>query len=200
MRGEGFEELLPAYEAALSFDAPEMRWVLPITRAGAANAYALLGREREALAHVEAVRDALAIAPGWSPSYPLTLHLAISALWTLGRSDRLAPLEAHVREKVLAPDFRHPHADARLSLARLCALAGRDDEAAHWFAEARAVLDAQGAAPLRALCDFDEAWMQMRRAGPAPTAGALLEQARARFAAIGMPGWEERAAALCRRC
>jgi len=189
IRGEGFEELLPAYSLALSIDVPEARWVQPITRAGAAAAYAMLGREAEALALLEPVRDALAIAPGWSPNYVPTLHLAIAALWTLDRPDRLEPLERLLREKVLAPDFRHPHSDARLSLARLCALAGRDEEAAHWFAEARKVLDEQGARPLRALCDFDEACAQLRAGAERGAVRALRARAEAEFAAIGMPGW-----------
>jgi hypothetical protein len=97
---------------------------------------------------------------------------------------------------VLAPDFRHPHADARLSLARVCALTGRWDEAAAWFAEARAVLDAQGARPLRALCDFDEAWMRLRRGAGRDQACAGLERAMAQFDAVGMTGWRRRAEAL----
>jgi DNA-binding winged helix-turn-helix (wHTH) protein len=193
IRGEGFEELMPGYALALAIDVPETRWVLPITRAGAAAAHALLGSEREALAALEPAREALAIAPGWSPNYVPTLHLAISTLWHLQRADRLEPLERQLRERVLAPDFRHPHADARLSLARLCALGGRHEEAAHWVAEARRVLDAQVARPLRALCDYDEACAR-RRAGADPA--APLARARAAFAEIGMPGWLRRAEAL----
>jgi tetratricopeptide (TPR) repeat protein len=196
IRGEGFEELMPAYRGALAFDAPETRWVIPITRAGAACAAAMLGRADEARAHLAGLETALAVAPGWSPNYPATLHLAIATHWLLGTAQGTEPLERHLREKVLAPDFRHPHADARLSLARVCALAGRWDEAAAWFAEARAVLDAQGARPLRALCDFDEAWMRLRRGAGRDQACAGLERAMAQFDAVGMPGWRRRAEAL----
>ena len=62
-------------------------------------------------------------------------------------------------------DFREPGADARLAMAQLCALTGRPGEAHQWFDRARAVLDEQGARPLRALVDLDEAWMEIRR-GP----------------------------------
>lgn len=196
VRGEGFEPLLPAYALALSIDVPETRWVLPITWAGAAAAYAMVGREGEAIAALEPAREALAIAPGWSPNYVPTLHLVIAALWTLERADRLEPLERLLREKVLAPGFRHPHADARLSLARLCALGGRHQEAAQWFDEARLVLDEQGARPLRALCDYDEALMQVRAGTRGARTNPLLDRALAHFDAVGMPGWARRAERL----
>ena len=64
---------------------------------------------------------------------------------------------------MLGPDFRFPMRDARLSMARLCALQGRYDEATEWFAKAREVLDEQGWRPLRAICDYDEALMYLRR-------------------------------------
>jgi tetratricopeptide (TPR) repeat protein len=107
-------------------------------------------------------------------------------------------LERNLRDKVIAPDFRAPHTDARLSLARLCALQGRFDEAAEWFAKARLVLDEQGARPLRALTDYDEALMYLRRSAPGDRQSAepLLERAVAQFHEIGMTGWERRARAL----
>jgi len=44
-----------------------------------------------------------------------------------------------------------------------CVLTSRFDEAREWFERARRVLDEQGARPLRAIIDFDEAWMEVRR-------------------------------------
>jgi hypothetical protein len=74
----------------------------------------------------------------------------------LGRVDQIEVIERNIREKVVAPDFRYPMQDGRLSLARLCALQGRYDEAAMWFANSRGVLEEQGARPLRAIADLDE--------------------------------------------
>lgn len=196
VRGEGFEALGPAVEAALATDAPETRWVLPLASAGAASVHAMAGREREALAALVLPRKALAIAPGWSFPYVATLHRTIATLWTLGRAEGLEPLEALLRERALAPDFRHPHTDARLSLARLCGLGGRTGEALGWFDEARRVLDEQGALPLRALCDYDEALLHLRAGSPRPRVAELRERALARFDAVGMPGWRKRAEAL----
>src|SRR5262249_46306301 len=103
--------------------------------------------------------------------------------------------ERNLREKILAPDFRFHHTDSRLALARLCALTDRDDEARKWFDEARRVLDEQGARPLRAIVDYDEALMCARRGDPGDRERAvpLLEAALAQFRAIDMPGWTGRA-------
>jgi hypothetical protein len=84
--------------------------------------------------------------------------------------------------------------DARLALARLCALDGRHGEASRWFADARVTLDAQGARPLRAIVDFDEALMH-QRAGRPDQARPLLEAAADQFVRLGMTGWLRRAEA-----
>src|SRR5262249_47534172 len=104
----------------------------------------------------------------------------------------------NVHDKVLVPDFRWPMYDGRLSMAHLCALQGRYDEAVDWFAKARTVLDEQGARPLRAIVDFDEALMYCRRGarGDIESAQPLLDAALPQFHAVGMTGWIRRAEAL----
>jgi hypothetical protein len=86
-------------------------------------------------------------------------------------------------------------------MARLCALTGRHDEAASWFAEARRVLEAQGARPLLAVVDYDEALARVRWASPGDDERArpLLDTARRQFDALGMTGWIARADALAQR-
>ena len=110
-------------------------------------------------------------------------------------------LERNLRTKSLSCDFRSVNTDARLALALTCALLGRFDEATHWFAEARVVLEEQGARPLRAIADFEEARMHARRgaAGDPGRALALLDAARGPFESIGMPGWLRRAEELRRQ-
>ena len=78
--------------------------------------------------------------------------------------------------------------DGRLSMARLCALQRRYDEASEWFAQARVVLKEQGARPLRAITDYDEALMFLRRAdaGDRESARPLLKVAAEQFRNIGM--------------
>jgi hypothetical protein len=147
---------------------------------------------------LERVLPAIERATGWALTYTLLLYLVIDALWVLERTDHTEVLERNLREKTLDPDFRYPGTDARLALARLCALTGGFDEAREWFEKARHVLDDQGARPLRAITDFDEAWMEVRRggAGDRQRALALLDAARGPFESIGMPGWLRRAEEL----
>ncbi|HBZ71910.1 MAG TPA: hypothetical protein DEP35_20165, partial [Deltaproteobacteria bacterium] len=59
---------------------------------------------------------------GWAFCYTMMVCLVIETLWILERHDHADVLERNLREKTLAPDFRHPLTDARLALARLCAL------------------------------------------------------------------------------
>jgi hypothetical protein len=67
-----------------------------------------------------------------------------------------------------------------------------------WFGKARSVLDEQGARPLRAITDYDEALMYARRNAPGDgdRAGSLLNLALPPFREIGMLGWIRRAEAL----
>jgi hypothetical protein len=197
-RGDSPESLLPWFEAAVSRAAVENRWLLAMIKVGAAGVNALLGRVPEALRWLAESLAAIERAPGWAVNYTMMLHTAANALWWVGRRDHAEAIERNLRQKTLTPDFRYPDADARLGLAQLCALQGRDDEAIRWFAEARRVLDEQGARPLRAITDFEEARMYARRAAPGDRERVLplLDAAVRHFEAIGMPGWIRRAEAL----
>jgi hypothetical protein len=141
-------------------------------------------------------------AGGGVSGYTSLICHCCEALWRLGRADFADVLERNLLAKTLAGDFRAPGVDARLAMAQLCALTGRPGEAHEWFERARAVLDEQGARPLRALVDLDEAWMEIRRGphGDRDRARALLAVACEQFQAIGMPGWIERAEALRAQC
>jgi tetratricopeptide (TPR) repeat protein len=164
-------------------------------RAMAAWYCARTGQAEQALFFLESILDPLERAPGWVITYDLVAFHAAGTLWLLERTDHVEVIERNLREKILAPDFRHPMADARLSLAHLSALQGRDDEAMEWFAAARTVLDEQGARPLRAIVDFDEALMYQRRGAP-ERARPLFETALEQFRTIDMPGWIRRAERL----
>ena len=138
---------------------------------------------------------ALSRAPAWALNYTRTASDTAETLWVLGRRDHLRPVETALRLKALPADFRFPMMDLRLSLARLCALDGRLDEADHWFAQARLVLEEQEARPLRAIADFDQALMYAR-AGRHHHARPPLDAAIGQFQRIGMTGWLRRAGQL----
>ena len=147
---------------------------------------------------LERVLPAIERAPGWALNYTRIACDAAETLWLAERTDHIDVIERNLREKVIAPDFRFVMMDGRLALDRLCALQGRYDEAAEWFTKARAVLDEQGARPLRAIVDYDEALMYARRGAPgdAERARPLLDAALRQFRTLGMPGWIRRAEAL----
>jgi DNA-binding SARP family transcriptional activator len=192
---EGWEHWLRLVAAVSGARGRVMRWAQSSFDAGAAVAHGRLGRSERALELVAAVLPALQRASPWALNYLRTVCDAAETLWLLGRRDHLAVIEAALRDKALPADFRWPMVDARLSLARLCALDGRHGEASRWFAEARVTLDAQGARPLRAIVDFDEALMH-RRAGRPDAARPLLDAATDQFARLGMTGWLRRAGAV----
>lgn len=198
VRGEGFEESMPLARALANRPTAETRWVLaPVF---AANAYlaAEAGLRDESVKLGAAALPAIDRAPGWDRNYMFLIFWVAAAHWELEHAEHAALLERNLRDKSLVCDFRYANTDARLALAWMCALQGRFDEASDWFAEARVVLDEQGARPLRAITDFEEARMHARRGaeGDLGRALALLDAALPPFREIGMPGWERRALAL----
>lgn len=197
---ERWEEAPSEIEPLLKHAYPDQYWALAALRAGAARAYARAGRRDDALRLVPRVCDALNRADASAQNYPRIASNVAEVLWLLESTDEIESIERSIREKVLAPDFRYPMVDARLSVARLAAVGRRYDEAASWFSRARTVLDDQGARPLRAIVDYDEALMYLRRDadGDRERARPLLEVALAQFGDIGMTGWIRRASATAR--
>ncbi len=98
--------------------------------------------------------------------------------------------------------MRYPDTDGRWTLAMVCALDGRVDEAREWFDEARRVLAEQGSVGLLVHVDFDEALTNVRRGGPddLTRARARLDQARARCTHPAVAPWVARIDELTARC
>jgi hypothetical protein len=124
---------------------------------------------------------------------PNLYFMAVATLHCLDRSDHAERIERNLREKWLKSDLRYPDAEPRLAMARLCAVQRRMEEALEWFAQARALYEAEEWAPLRAICDYDEA-LSLARAGwrAEERIRALTVDARHRMATIGMHGWLRR--------
>jgi tetratricopeptide (TPR) repeat protein len=193
VRGE-FESVLAGFGARAAEPRPEERWAGAPLRAAGAALMAMNGYSDGAISLLATVIPALERAEGAVDNYPAMACSAADALWAAERTDHLDVVERNLRRKVVEPDFRYVAMDGRLSLARLCALSGRFDEASEWFARARAVLEEQGARYLRAVADYDEALMYARRAaaGDHERALPLLDAALAQFREIGMTGWVRR--------
>ncbi len=198
---EGLEQVAQTFGPLPAGLVPAQAWALGPAYAISARTAARLGRVDDALRFLELLVPWLDRAPGWAIHYPVVVAYSAETLWWLERLDHAPVVEHALREKVIAPDFRDAMVDGRLALARLCALdKDRQDEAASWFAQARLVLSEQGARPLLAITDHDEAVMYARRNSPgdADRARTLVEAACEQFEAIGMTGWSRRADALRR--
>jgi hypothetical protein len=196
---EGWQKVIPNPDSSFEDSNIENRWAAGAIRASVAYIFARLDRPKEALRLLATVWAALEISNAFAAEvYTPTACDTADTLWLSERTDHIEVIERNIREKVIGPDFRWPMRDARLSIARLCALQGRYGEAIDWFAKARVVLEEQGARPLRAIADFDEAFMFTRRraAGDEARARPLLDAAIAQFQTIGMTGWLRRAEAL----
>ena len=200
LTGEGWELVLVAIEAQLQGGAAtdHWSWGTAALRTCAALCAARLGRTDDALHWLAASLPAIERAPGSAINYQALLATATAALEELGRTDHIEILERNLRAKWLQPDFRFVGADARFSLALLCGLQDRLEEAAAWFAKARAILDEQGALPMRACTDFYEARMYVRRDAPGDRerAATLLHAALEQFRPLGMTGWARQAEAI----
>ena len=142
----------------LSPTIPRLRWVIAPAVASAAHIAARLGNETYAAELLQRVIPAIERAPAGASNYQRLINSAARAQWESEDNRFARVIEEHLHDKVLSPDFRSLMTDGRLSLARMCALQGRLAEAIDWFAKARLVLEEQGARPLRAICDYDEAF------------------------------------------
>jgi len=194
VRGE-FESALAEFGTLAAQPRPEQRYAAGPLRAAVAAVMAFAGHADAAISLLATAMPALERAEGANSNYILMACSAADALWAADHTDYLDVIERNLREKVVEPGFRQAGFDGRLSLARLCAVSGRFEEASDWFARARAVLEEQGARPLRAVADYDEALMFARRAaaGDRERALPLLDAALAQFRDIGMTGWLRRA-------
>jgi tetratricopeptide (TPR) repeat protein len=192
---ERLEELVSAVTPLTVKVIPALAWLQGGFYAWIARLAARLGQPEEALRCLGLLVPWLERAPAWTLGFPMMASHSAEALWVMERLDHVEVIEVALREKVIGPDFRNMMVDGRLALARVCALTGRHDEATSWFGKAREVLTEQGARPLLAIVDYDEALMFARRneAGDMATARPLLDRARAQFEAIGMSGWIRRA-------
>ena len=193
--GEDWTGILAMFDELVSTEDPVPRWARAPMSAGCARTAAHLGQPERAMALLALPVRALGRAPAWALNYTRTAADTAETLWLLERRDHLRSVESALRLKALPADFRFPMMDLRLSMARLCAVDGRPEEAVHWFGQARSVLEEQGARPLRAITDFDEALMHTRL-GHLASARPLLEAAAGQFQRIGMTGWQRRAEQL----
>jgi class 3 adenylate cyclase/tetratricopeptide (TPR) repeat protein len=197
-RDDGWEQATQIIAGLMAQQAPENNWASAAIRAGVARTFAFMGQPAAALDLLPELIDPIARAPGGAVNYTRMVCNVVEVLWMTENTGNVSTIEDALRTKIIEPDFRYPGVDGRLAMAQLCALQGRYDEAIDWFAKAREVLDEQDARPLRAIVDYYEAVMHVRRdaTGDGQHVTTLLDAALAQFRAISMPGWTRRAEAL----
>ena len=193
---DGWAEIIkvPGEDDLLRNPPPELKWALAAACATAAHALAQQNRVEQAVQVLAAVRDPLLRGALWGFTYGLTACEAAATIWQAGCTEHIEVVEESLL-KLLTPDFRYPSRDVRLSMARLCAIQGRYEEAIQWFGKACHVLDEQGWRPLRAIADYDRALMYLRRAAPGDESRAepFFTASLAQFRDLGMTGWGRRA-------
>ena len=193
---DGYDEItqLPGEAELFGNPPPQFKWAF--AAACATNALLLARRNltEPALQVMPPAIEGLRLGASWGISYSLMAADAANALWELNRLDHIDAIEAALRDKALRTDFRFPMRESRLSLARLCALQRRYDEAEQWFVKARLVLEEMGWQPLRAIVDYDQALMYLRRAADGDSAHAqhFLKLAGEQFRRLGMTGFIKR--------
>jgi class 3 adenylate cyclase len=194
IRGER-PQLLDYGELRRMVDNPDARWAMQAVVAANARAEAVVGDAERAMDLFDEALVGVRRAPGNAPNYPLIIGLLAGTLWVLDRTEHVDAIEENLRHKVLEPDLRYAEAIPPLSLAQLCALTGRDDEARQWVAAARAVVEEQGSVSLRLPIEEFEGEWALRRGDTAAVAAAV-ERMRAEATHPAMAPWLDRAAEL----
>lgn len=194
-RDEGYDELATWHEELTSRHRDRaQRWAAPNVRAAGMRISALLGVGRPSLAGVEELVAILTATPARAVAQARAISDVVEATYRSG-AEPAAGLEPLVRQQLLQPDFRAPMTEARTTMGRLAAAAGRLDEADRWFGVAAEVLDADGAEPLRAVVELDRA-VVAAAAGRTEDRDRHRADAEARFDRLHMVGWRRRAERL----
>ncbi|HYF45518.1 MAG TPA: hypothetical protein VD926_04860, partial [Acidimicrobiales bacterium] len=174
--------------------SPSTRWAALAVEAANALAYAQQDQPDEALEVLDRLVVGVERAGGWAPNYPFIVCNAATVLWEL-QSDRHADvIEDNLRRKMLEPDLRYDMVESRRSLAHLCAVTGRTDEARRWFAESRDALHEDGRHALLVSVDHDEALLELRLGtdGDPDRCANALSSARSGCEHPAMAPWLER--------
>jgi DNA-binding CsgD family transcriptional regulator len=190
--GGDWRPLAEAYGRLATDPSFAWPWLAPIAAAIASVGHARSGATDEADRLLELAITGLQELGLGHPTSLGAFRWAVASAWELERAEWADDL-ARLARAIPADKAR----DCSLELARIAALGGGLERARELFAEARAVLEASGERPLRAIVDYDEALALHR----ARAAGAEVPLAAATEASerLGMAWWHEQALELERR-
>jgi class 3 adenylate cyclase len=191
LTNEGWNDAVSTFATLATAPIAENAWAQGPIYAGVARTFARIGNVDAAAGMIALALPTIERYEGSTANYSRMVCTAAEALWVANRTEHIDAIEQALREKVVAPDFRYPMTDGRLALAQVSALQGRHEEASRWFAESRRVTEETEHRPMRAIADYDEALMYVRRGagGDAAHARPLLEASIPQFREIDMTGW-----------
>src|SRR5579885_161079 len=197
--GEAWDQIptVSGFDEALADPPMEFKFATVAACAQMSMVMAFDNRAEAAMQLLALLPNALRRAAPWNAGFNVAVCDGTAALWALNSPEHAQSIEQAIRASLLPADFRFPMRDARLAIACLCALQGRIEEACEWFAKSREILDEAGWRPLRAIVDYDEGLMHLRR-GDSGAAQPLLDRAVDQFSKLEMPGWFKRAQAALR--
>jgi class 3 adenylate cyclase len=178
---------------------PDTQWAGLAIRMAVARSFARDRRRPDAARALLAdALPAVTRAAPWAPNAPLVYQHAVDVPWRLAEPLHVDDLTHVVADVWMPTDLRYPSTDARLSLAKLRALAGDPDDARHWFDEARRSLTEERAEPILVAVDHDAAEMELRLGakGDRERCATAIATARARCTHAAMAAWLPRLDAL----
>ena len=156
----------------------------------AAHAFARAGMVKDARRLISDMLPAIVAADPQDYAQNCAVSFLGEAVWDLRAVEIAEPMLECARALIASGAGDYYMASNDLTAARLCAVAGRFDEALTHFANARTAVEARGERPLRAIVDHDEGLA--RRWMHEPDADRLLLEAKREFAELGMAEWSRR--------
>ena len=162
----------------------------------AAQAYARLNRFADAITYIDALTPVLQQLQPRDWGFNGAVGRASHAIWDMARAEHAAEYKDFAMNLLNADVGDWTNTSLELTVARMSALLGRDDEAKDYFARARAKLGAKQHDPRRAIVDHDQAIaLRLGSNGSAEERHALLDQALETFTKRKMRGWADRVTA-----
>lgn len=154
------------------------------------------GRDEEARRLLATLTPLLLASPPRTYVLNIAVASAAIAIWELALAEFAGEYESLARRLEAAGVGGTFFGVNDLTIARMRTLAGDSSGAAGGFARARAISEANGQRPLRAIVDYDEALAMIRAGRPGDRAHIerLLDAADAQCADLGMEVWRRRVA------
>ena len=187
--GGDWPRLADSYERLASGPGRLWPW-MSLLAAGAALAHVRAGAPEQAAELLARLTPAVEAQEAASAGQSEAVAEAGSVVWEL-EAAAYAPRYRRLALALIDAGVGAPGSSAELTVARMAALLGDDDEAAAYFANARRTLDETGQRPLRAIADLDEGLARSRTRKP--DALPLIDAGRTRFEELGMTYWLGRA-------